>query len=122
MSRSNNRDLNVLDLPNEILLLIFSKLNMADALYSLVNVNERFDQLILDPLYTRNLDLTIMTMNPFCDYTFSMDDRVLDRICKDILPRIHHQINHLTVEQQAVEHILHPIKYPQLYSLSLVDF
>ena len=59
MNISNNNHLNILDLPNEILFIIFNKLNMVDVLYSLVDVNQRFDQLVLDPLYIRNLDMTI---------------------------------------------------------------
>jgi hypothetical protein len=118
----NKKHLNILDLPNEILCIIFNKLNMADVLYSLVDVCERFDQLIFDPLYIRSLDMTSMIMKSFFDRTFSIDNHILDRICENILPRIHHQVNELIIEQQSTERILHTISYPQLYSLSLVDF
>jgi hypothetical protein len=43
MDTSNDNQLNILDLPNEILLNIFNKLNTVDVLYSLVDVNKRFD-------------------------------------------------------------------------------
>ncbi len=45
-----NNCLNILDLPDEILLIICSKMNIVDVLYSLVDVNQRFDRLVLDPL------------------------------------------------------------------------
>jgi hypothetical protein len=109
-------------MPNEILLMIFKKLNMVDVLYSLVSVTQRFDQLILNPFYIRNLDMTSMTMKSFYDRIYSIDDQVLSKICKNILPRIHHQVNELIVEQNSMERVLHTINYPQLYSLSLIDF
>jgi hypothetical protein len=122
MNPTNNSRLNILDLPDEILLNIFNQLNMADVLYSLVDVNQRFNQLVFDPLYIRNLDLTSMTMKSFFDRTFSIDNYILDRICQNILPRIHHQVNELTIEQHSMKRVLHTINYPQLYSLSLIDF
>jgi hypothetical protein len=122
MDSLNKSHLTILDLPNEILLIIFNKLNMVDVLYSLVDVCERFDQLVLDPLRIRNLDMTSLTMKSFFDRTYSIDNQVLDRICETILPRIHRQVNELTVEQQSIERVLHAFNYPQLYSLSLMNF
>jgi hypothetical protein len=112
----------MLDLPNEILLIIFNKLNMVHVFYSLVNVCERFDQLVFDPLYIRNLDMTSMTMKSFFDRLYSVDDQVLDRICENILPRIHHQLNELIIEQHSIQRVLHTLNYPQLYSLTLMNF
>ncbi|CAF3558500.1 unnamed protein product [Rotaria sordida] len=57
MDTSNNNHLNMLMLPDEILLTIFNELNMIDVLYSLVDVNERFDHLILNSFYIRNLNM-----------------------------------------------------------------
>ena len=122
MNTSENNHLNLLELPNEILLIIFSKLKMVDVLYSLVGVNERLDQLVLHPLYVRHLDMTSMTMRSAYDLTFSIDNKVLERISQDILPRIHHYVTKLTVEQHAMERILQTINYSDLYSLSLIDF
>ncbi|CAF1127089.1 unnamed protein product [Adineta steineri] len=95
---------------------------MVDVLYSLVDVTQRFDQLIFDPFYIQNLDMTSMMMKSFYDCIYSIEDKVLDRICKNILPRIHYQINELVIEQNSSERVLHTINYPQLYSLSLMDF
>src|SRR5690349_16653304 len=117
MNTSNNNHLNILDLPNEILLAIFKKLNMVDVLYSLVDVNERFNHLVLDPLYISKFDITTMAMKSFYDRTYSIDNQVLSRIRKKVLPRIHHQIKELTLEQHSMERILLTANYPQLYSL-----
>ncbi|CAF2665784.1 unnamed protein product [Rotaria sp. Silwood2] len=122
MDTSNNNNLNILDLPNEILLIIFNKLNTVDALYSLVDINERFDRLVFDSLHIRNLDTTSMVIKSYYDRNFSIDKNVLLRICEKNLPRIHHQLNELIVEQNSMKHILFTVAYPQLYSLSLVNF
>ncbi|CAF1015413.1 unnamed protein product [Rotaria magnacalcarata] len=116
MNISNNNDLNILDLPNEILLKIFNKLTMTDVLYSLVNATQRFDQLVLDPLYIRKLDMTSMTMKSFHDRIYSIDDLVLDKICKNVLPRINHQVHELIVEQHSMKRS----SYYRIFSTSLV--
>jgi len=122
MNISNNNHLNIFDLPNEILFIIFNKLNMVDVLYSLVDITQRFDQLIIDPFYIRNLNMTSMIMKSYYDRIYSIDNQVLDRICKNILSRISYQITELTVEQYSMERVLQTINYPQLYSLTLMDF
>ncbi|CAF0738190.1 unnamed protein product [Rotaria sordida] len=111
--------MNILDLPDEILLNIIKKLNMIDVLYSLVDVNQRFDRLVLDPFYTNHLDLTVKAL---LNDNFSIEKQVLSRICKEILPRINNKIKKLTVNQYSMEDILGAVVYPQLYSLSLINF
>jgi len=105
--------MNILELPDEILLCILNKLNNIDILYSLVDVNQRFDRLALDSIYIRNLDFT--ANDKFQEY-----HQFLNRFCTNILPRIHHQINKRTLGQLSIERLLHIVDYPQLYSLSLV--
>ncbi|CAF3724798.1 unnamed protein product [Rotaria sp. Silwood1] len=95
---------------------------MVDVLYSLVDIIQRFDQLIFDPFYIRNLNMTSMIMKSYYDRIYSIDNQVLDRIYKNILPRIYHHVNKLIVEQHSIERVLHTISYPQLYSLTLMDF
>ncbi|CAF0853771.1 unnamed protein product [Rotaria sordida] len=97
-------------------------MNIVDVLYSLVDVNQRFDRLVLDPLIIRNLNMTIRTFESLYDQTFSIDDKTLSRICDKILCRIYDQINTLTIEQYSVERILRVANYPQLYSLSFINF
>jgi hypothetical protein len=123
MSTSNkNHHLNMLNLSNEILLIIFNKLNMVDVFYSLMDVCERFDQLVLYLFHTSNLDMTSMSMKSFFVRTYSVEHQVLDRICENILPRIHHHVKELIIEQDSIQRVLHTFNYPQLYSLTLMDF
>ncbi|CAF3862379.1 unnamed protein product [Rotaria sp. Silwood1] len=90
---------------------------MVDVLYSLVDVNERFNRLIFDFLYIHHLDMTI---NSSFDHIIPIDKQI-SRICEKILPRIQHQIERLTVEPHSIKPIL-SFNYRQLYSLSLVNF
>ncbi|CAF3908588.1 unnamed protein product [Rotaria sordida] len=119
METSNNYNINILDLPDEILFAIFNKLNMIDVFYSLVDVNKRFNRLILDPFYIHNLDLTVK--HSLLQRVSPLDMQKIDTICKKILPKIHHHIYKLTVPSYLIESIIN-IDYPQLQSLSLVNF
>ncbi len=118
MNTLNNNNIHMLDLPDEILLVIFNKLNRTDILYSLVDVNQRFDRLALDSFHIRDLDLTTRLFNDISP----LNDKVLDRICESILPRIRIMINKFTLEPLSMERILGTTDYPQLHSLSLVNF
>jgi len=119
MEASNNYNTKVLDLPDEVLLAIFNKLNMVDVLCSLVDVNKRFSRLILDPFCIHNLDLTVK--RSLLQRTSRLDNQEIATIRKKILPRIHHHIHKLTVSSCSIECIVN-IDYPQLQSLSLVNF
>jgi hypothetical protein len=118
-----NNYLNILDIPDEILFLIFEKVNTVDVFSSLVGVNQRFDRLAFDSLYIRHLNMTTITnFNSFYDQTSLMDQEVLSRICRKILSRISSQVHKLTVEEYSMKEILLAGSYPQLYSLSLINF
>jgi len=101
-----NKYLNIIDLPDEIWLIICNKMNIVDVLYSLVDVNQRLDRLVLDPLTIRNLAMTLKTIKSVCDQTFSIDDHALSRFCDKILCRIHYEINIFLVEFYSMKHIL----------------
>ncbi len=55
--------ISILDLPDEILLIILTKLETADVLYSLVCVNERLDKIACDVIFTRSIDLVTTSSN-----------------------------------------------------------
>ena len=98
------------DLPDEMLLAICKKLKSVDVLYSLLNVDERLDQLVLDPAHTRHLDF------------FDCPCSIMDRICTQILPRISRLVFELTLELHKMEQILLATEYPSLHSLSIFTF
>ena len=105
--------LNLLDLPDEILLMILNYLPMLDVIRSLMDTTQRLDRLALDYLYTRHLDLSGST---------TIKTQILTQICQKILPQIHDQIHQLTVEQDSMREILGAADYPQLSSLHLRQF
>jgi hypothetical protein len=114
---TSNKD--ILDLPDEMLLVIFNKLNMVDIFHSLLDINERFNRLILDSFYIHNLDLTVK--RSLVQRTSQLDNQTAERISKKIFPRIHQHIRKLNISSCFIECLLN-IDYPQLQSLSLVNF
>ena len=121
MNISSRNILNLLDLPNEILLMIIKYLNMVDVIYSLVDVTERLNQLVLNPFYTRILDMTCVKMELLPERVYSTDDHVRERICQNVLSRINHQVDELIINQPSIKRVLHTIDFPQLHSLLLID-
>ncbi|UJR16467.1 hypothetical protein I4U23_003369 [Adineta vaga] len=61
-------------------------------------------------------------MKSYFDRIYSIDSQVLDKICENILPRFYHQINELIIEPNSMECMLRTMDYPQLHSLTLLDF
>ena len=111
---------NILDLPDEMLCAIFNKLNMVDILYSLVDVDERFDRLALNSLYVHHLNFAVTPTVK--RHSSSTSDQVLNKICKTILPRICNNVYKLSVQPLSLERVLTIVHYPHLYSLSLINF
>ena len=115
-----SNSMNILDLPDEMLCAILKKLSMVDVFYSVVDVNERFDRLALHSLDVHHLDFVVKPLVKH--YSSSIDDQLLDEICKRILPRIWNDVYKLIVEPLALERVLGIAHYPHLYSLSLINF
>ncbi|CAM4984071.1 unnamed protein product, partial [Rotaria socialis] len=51
-------------------------LNMVDVLYLHVDVTQRLDQLVFDPVYIRNLGMASMEMKSCFDFIFAIDNQV----------------------------------------------
>jgi hypothetical protein len=113
----NRSIVNIMNLPDEIILIIWNKLNKIDAVYSFLNVNRRFDKLIRDKIYTRSIEL--IKTNSEEEDNCSLPDEILDRFCLDILPHIHYIVEQLILESLSMERILYAGDYPQLCNLTL---
>ncbi len=123
MNNLNKNYMNILDLPDEILFIIFQKLDMIDVFYSCLKVNRRFNRLVLDSFFLRDLNMTtIKDISSLYDQTSSTDPKVLSRICEKILPRIYDQTYKLTVDEYSVRYMFLASNYSKLYSLSLINF
>ena len=102
-----------LDLPNEILAHILSKLNNIDVLYSLFDIkNERLDSITRQKIYSN-----ILNFASIIDKT-----TIIDRFCMDILPQISSNIKCLIVEPTSMERILLASHYPNLNELKICNF
>ncbi|CAF1579846.1 unnamed protein product [Rotaria sp. Silwood1] len=108
----------LIDLPDEILLMIFTKLNTIDAFNSLIGINKRLDTIIKDPVFTNHLTLFKLSSN---DLIHRLDDKVIERFCLQILPQIHDKIKWFNLESLSMERILLASNYPNLCGLGLYN-
>ena len=75
------------DLPDEILLIIFKELDNLELLYSFQGVNERLNKIIYDTIFTSRLSFLKWSLNE-CINKFP-PHIILNRFCLQILPEIH---------------------------------
>jgi len=107
----NQSDVQLLDLPDEILLMILKKLSNIDVLYSLLDINNnRLDFLAQEEQFTNTLNLVLS------------DQMIFNRFSIDILPRIHQNVTDLTLESPSMRCILLAGNYPNLTHLKLYKF
>ncbi|CAF2998434.1 unnamed protein product [Rotaria sp. Silwood2] len=115
----NHSNINLLDLPNEILLIILKKLDNIDILYSLLDIdNQRLDIILQENIFTNTLNFVLTTLT---DDIYSIADSILNRFCKNILPRIHYNVKSLILDSTSMEKILLASDYPNLTQLKLFN-
>ncbi|CAF1340543.1 unnamed protein product [Rotaria sordida] len=113
-----NFSVQLIDLPDELLFIIFKKLNNVELLYSLMGINKRLDRILYDSIFTRRLTLIRSSSNR---HIYPLRDEMLDRFCLEILPKIHHKIEWLTVESLSMERIFLVDDYSNLHQLGLLS-
>ena len=111
-------NVSILDLLDEILLTIFEKFNNIDLLYSLIGSNQKLDQVACDINFTKAIDLATVSSN---DRSDSRLNTMVDRFCTYILPRIHNNVESLSVQTSLFQHILHASNYPKLHKFTLLN-
>jgi len=116
------------DLPDEILMIIFKKLDNITLLYSLIGVNIRLHKIVCDSIFTNRLTLVnfvpqrlIMERPLSLYFTYSLPDPMLDRFCLQILPKIHEKVKRLDLEPLSMERILRSTNYPNLSEIALYN-
>ncbi|CAF1141202.1 unnamed protein product [Rotaria sordida] len=116
----NQCNINLLDLPTEILLTIFKKLDNMDVLYSLFDINnQRLDNIIQENTFTNTLNFVLTTLtNDF----LSISDPILDRFCTNILPKIHYNVKSLILNSLSMERILLVADYSNLCEIKIFNF
>ncbi|CAF4248172.1 unnamed protein product, partial [Adineta steineri] len=117
----NKHNINLLDLPTEILFFILKKLNNIEVLYSLLDVNnQRLDVVAQDKIFTTKLDFVFMSQS--INAVSSISNSTLNRFCFSILPRIHRDIKSLILDSNFMECILRAAYYPNLTNLEIYNF
>ncbi|UJR16281.1 hypothetical protein I4U23_003187 [Adineta vaga] len=106
----------ILNIPDEILLNIFTKFTNIDVLYSLVGIHEKFDRIAYDSKFTEIIDLTALL--PDGSYG-SLEDDIINRFYTVLLPRIHNNVKSLTVQASSFLNIISMNSYPNLHMLTL---
>ena len=103
-----------MQMPDELLLMIFKKLKNIQVLYSLFGLNSSLDRVIRDACFTSEINLI-----------HSIDSRsehmviLIDRFCLEILPNIDHLITCLKVQSTSMERILLSGDYSNLSQLDI---
>ncbi|UJR29402.1 hypothetical protein I4U23_010614 [Adineta vaga] len=115
----NQSNVNIIDLPDEILLHILKKLNNLSVLYSLVGINKKLDRVVCDNDFTRLIDL--ISIEPY-QMTDSRSNTIFDRFCIDILPRIFDKVECLILQASILPRVLHATNYPNLRKLVINNF
>ncbi|UJR29712.1 hypothetical protein I4U23_017261 [Adineta vaga] len=109
-------DVQLIDLPDEILLLIFKNLANIEVLYSLLDVNKRLHNLASDRFFTEYLTLLVYSPNGIRS---TIINSMLERFYRQILPNIHSKIKWLDLESSSMKDILSATEYPNLHGLTL---
>ena len=106
------------DLPNDILFLIFKELVNVEVLYYLTDISDRLNRIVHDPMLTSHLSLmkysSKVSIHP-------LSEPMLDRFCSKILPEIYEKIQWLNIELSSMEHILLARSYPNLTGFGLYN-
>ncbi|CAF2648949.1 unnamed protein product [Rotaria sp. Silwood2] len=114
----DNLNVGILDLPDEILLTIFKKLNNIDLLYSLIGINQKLNKIACDINFTKDVDLTTVLTNDTSD---SRLNAMVDRFCTYILPQIHNNVESLSVQASLFQRIIRANNYPNLHKFILFN-
>jgi hypothetical protein len=100
------------DLFDEILLIIFKNLYNLQVFYSLIDVNKRLSKIAHNSIFTSHLTLLRLFSN---GSIHPLTNSILDRSCLQILPKIHHHIKWLNIESSSIERILLCTKFSSIH-------
>jgi hypothetical protein len=115
----NRSSLQLKDLPDELLVFIFKQMNNVEVLYSLFGVNERFDSILQDSIFTNRFNFLKCSSTKFLSI-FS-PDIIFSRFCAEILPVIRDKIQWLDIDSSSMKQILCAADYRNLHGLGLFN-
>ncbi|CAF1377089.1 unnamed protein product [Rotaria magnacalcarata] len=110
----------ILDLPDEILLLVLKKLDNIDVLYSLLGINNhRLDVIVQEKIVTDVL--SFVSISNLTEEISPISALALNRFRNGILPKIHKNVKSFIVESDSFECILGAATYPNLTQLKIFN-
>lgn len=116
------------DLPAEMLLTIFKKLDNITLLYSLAGVNQHLNRIAYDSAFTNRLSLVNMVPSYLIEwgslipyYVYPLSNPILERFCTHILPAIHQKVTWIDFESVSIVRILRTANYPNLCRIGLYN-
>ena len=98
----NNSNMNIVDLPDDVLFMLFKMMNNIELLCSIIGVNRRLDMFACDGSVASCIDLTQML---FYDLTDSPLNEKFIRFSTMVLPRIHCTIVNLIIRGPMHKHV-----------------
>ena len=115
---TNEKKMELNDLPDEILLLILKKLSNFEVLYSFHDVNQRLKSITYDPIFTSHLNFVKWSCNNIIK---KFSSNLIDQFSSQILPSICEKVQWFDLESSFMSDILSANKYPNLCRLSLYN-
>ncbi|CAF4341142.1 unnamed protein product [Rotaria sp. Silwood2] len=120
--------LQINDLPDEILMIIFKNMYNTEVLYSLLDVDKRLNRIVCDSAFTYRLNLLRLVPSHLIVLTslsryfiYPLLDPILNWFCLQILPQICNKIKWLNLESSSIRRILRSANYPALYGFGLYN-
>lgn len=116
------------DLPDEILMIIFRKIHNIELLYSLMDLDPRIDAILTESIFTNRLPLLRFISRRLVNrrstmpyYVYPLLAPTLDRFCERILPKINQKIRWLELESTSIERVLHVTYYSNLCGVAMYN-
>ncbi|UJR24152.1 hypothetical protein I4U23_027118 [Adineta vaga] len=106
------------DLPDEVLLLILKELNSFEVFYSFHDINQRFNRILSDPIFTNYLNFVKWSCHKMIT---KFSSNLIHEFSSQILSKICTRIEWFNVESSFIRHILSTNKYSNLYGLGLYN-
>jgi len=115
---NNMQSIQLMDLPDEILELIFTKLNTVDVFNSLTNINQRIDNIIFSHNCTLHISLIEYSTN---DDIVPLYDKQIERYCGQILEKVFNNIKWFSLDTSSLDRVLCFATYSNLNRLDLYN-
>ncbi|CAF0864313.1 unnamed protein product [Adineta ricciae] len=102
----------IVSLCDELLLTIYNRPDNVNVLYSLIGVSRKIDELVGGITFTQYVGPSRINFKK---------KSILDRFCLDLLPRVRHNNQSLTLNVSLIDHVFRIGYYSELHKLALLN-